>query len=78
MPVEQAFFAPSGVCGRVSAESWADQAANPQHPGPVGPFFSAADGPVEPLWFSLGQDRGRDDTHNRAGDGNLSELLGNV
>ncbi len=38
----------------------------------------AADGPVEPLWFSLGSDRGKDGTHNRAGDGNLGKLLGNV
>ena len=35
-----------------------DQASNPQHSGPAEPLFRAADGPVLPLSFSLGMDRG--------------------
>jgi hypothetical protein len=54
-PVVQAFSAPSGVCVRANGRSPVDQASNPQHPGPAVPFFSAADGPVLPLSFSLGQ-----------------------
>ena len=58
MPGEQVFFVPSGVCGRANAQSFADQAERPQHPGPAAMFFSAADIPVLPLSFSLGPDRG--------------------
>jgi hypothetical protein len=32
--------------------------ANPQHPGPAVTFFSAMDGPILPLSFSLGEDLG--------------------
>src|SRR3546814_6454092 len=54
----QAFFAPSGVCRRANGRSRVDQASNPQHSGPAEPLFRAADGPVLPLSFSLGMDRG--------------------
>ena len=54
----EVFCCSSLVCGRGNAPSWADQAANPRHPGPAAPFFSAADRPVLLLSFSLGQDRG--------------------
>ena len=47
--------APSGVCVRANGRSRVDQVSKPQHPGPAAPFFSAADGPVLPLSFSLGQ-----------------------
>ena len=50
--------APSGVRGCGNARSWADQAANPLHPGLAATFFSAADRPVLPLSFSLVQERG--------------------
>jgi hypothetical protein len=55
LPSGQAFFAPSGVCVRANYRSRVDQASNPQHSGPAAPFFSAADGPVLPLAFSLKQ-----------------------
>ena len=57
-PADQAFSAPSGVCGRANARSWANGPVNPQHPGPAATFFSAADKPVLPLSFSFGLDRG--------------------
>ena len=38
--------------------NWADQAANPRRPCPAATLFSAADGPVLPLSFSLNPDRG--------------------
>ena len=57
VPVEQAFSAQSGVCGRANAWSSADRAVNPQHPGLAAPFSSAAGGPVLRLSFSLGPDR---------------------
>lgn len=58
LPAGQAFFAPSGVCGRANCWNRADQTGQPLSvcPGPV--FFSAADRPVLPLLFSLGLDRG--------------------
>jgi hypothetical protein len=57
-PVEQAFFAPSGLCGRANGWNWADWAADPQCPCLAAAFFSAADRPVEPRSFSLDPDRG--------------------
>ena len=58
LPVEQAFFALSGVCGRANACSWVDGPLNPPRRCPVASVFSAADEPVLPLSFSLGPDRG--------------------
>ena len=37
---------------------WVDWTAKPDHPGPAAQFFSAANGPVLPLLFSLGRDPG--------------------
>ena len=50
--------APSGVCGRANARSWANRPVNPQHPGPAAVFFSASGRLVLPLSFSFGLDRG--------------------
>tara|TARA_B110001450_G_scaffold254375_1_gene279595 strand:+ start:169 stop:552 length:384 start_codon:yes stop_codon:yes gene_type:complete len=57
-PVDQVF---SGLCvagGRESARGWTDWAESSQHPGLAAQFFSAANGPVLSLSFSLGLDRG--------------------
>jgi hypothetical protein len=59
LPVEQAFFAPNGVCGRADGWSWSDQAVNRRHRGLTAPFFSAVDGSVEPLSFCLWLNRGQ-------------------
>lgn len=55
---DQAFCALAGACMGQIARNWADHAVNPRHPGPVAGFFSASDGPVEPLSFCLGLDHG--------------------
>lgn len=49
----QAFSALSGLCGRACCWNRADQTAKPPCSGPAAMFFSAADGPVLPLSFSL-------------------------
>jgi hypothetical protein len=58
VPVEQAFFAPSGLCGRANAHSWANRPVNPKHPGPAATFCSASGRRVLPFAFSFGLDRG--------------------
>ena len=58
LPAGQAFFAPSGVCGRASCWNRADRPGKPLSPGPGAVFFSAAGRPVLLLSFSLGVDRG--------------------
>jgi hypothetical protein len=37
---------------------WVDWTAKPDHPGPAAQFFSAANGSVLPLSFTLGLGRG--------------------
>ena len=57
LPAGQAFFAPSGVCGRANCWNRADRPRKPLSSGPGAVFFSAAGRSVQPLSFSLSVDR---------------------
>ena len=52
----QAFSAPSGICGRVNAWNWADGHLNPPRPCSRVTSFSVAGGRILAFWFRLGAD----------------------